>query len=315
MSKKPAAQAQTSSDILDLSILDTILNETQEFQYEKSPIEEAWIRNLKVYNVMPPNKPEKSMEGKIIYPPSSKEEIYWTEIEGSILAVRKYWDWFTPTKNFNEDWKVVQEYYSTNQLWIFETQWVKFKGFVWIEENKSYENQPVWIFTTRELMDIISDENSKFFKEWKTTVDWSEKYKESRISKKIVVYIKTANWIVALNPWASYWKYSNIKDWTLEFIKEECAKELKVLWKDFKKASLELCKVKWVVTKDWKYDVIKWQFEWFVDNSIIEDRELIKWLIDKNNEYNFKFNNTPVLKSWEMEKVLLETPQLENLPY
>jgi len=41
MSKKPAAQATTSSDILDLSILDTILSEAQEFQYEKPPIEEA----------------------------------------------------------------------------------------------------------------------------------------------------------------------------------------------------------------------------------------------------------------------------------
>lgn len=316
MSKKPAIQAQTSSDILDLnSIIDTILDETETPQYELSPIEEAWVRKLKCYNVMKPTKPVESLEWNIIYSPSSNEEVYWSEIEWSIIAVRKYWDWFVKTKHNTDEWKVIQEFYSTNQMWIFETEGIKFKWFCWDNETRSYSKTPIWVWNTKEFQNMINDEQWIYFKEWKTTVDWSEKYPESNISKKIVVYIKTDKWIFALNPWASYWKYNNVKEWTLEAVKQDCAKELKILWKDFKKASLDLCKVKWKVIKDWNYYIIKWIFDWFVDNSIAEDRWAIKSLIDENNSFEFKdlVLSQLSLSDW-MWTIFEEAPKLPE-PY
>jgi hypothetical protein len=50
MTKKTAVDATTSTA---LDFLDSVLEETPEIQYEQSPIQEAGIRSVKCYNVMP----------------------------------------------------------------------------------------------------------------------------------------------------------------------------------------------------------------------------------------------------------------------
>lgn len=315
MTKKTAVDATTSTA---LDFLDSVLEETPEIQYEQSPIQEAGIRSVKCYNVMPWQKSLKSLEWQLLYAPAKNEEVFWAEIEGSILAVRKSWDGYIDTNYINKEWKQVKEYYFTNQLGIYEANWVLFKWLEWNNTDQAYENRIIWTWPTTEFLSIITEPKSKFFKEMKKTIDWKTEYAESFIGKKITVYIKTDKWIIALNPWASYWKYNNVKEGTLEWIKWEAAKELKKIWKDFKKASLEICRVKWKIVKDWNYYIIKWELLWFIDESVMSDRLNMQKLIMDTNSYNFKHEwNIPLLgSSNDMEKALgLQEAKVEVLPF
>ena len=268
---------------------------------------------LKVYN--PPisgkdDSPESN--GKIfIWKPSEKIE-YWTEIEWTILYNTKSWCWWIP----NEFWG--KDVYWTDEVWMWDKA-IKLKGMKQLsEEPKDREEVVFGAWSIDNLYKLIQDQDGPFFRKMAESMD-GEKYPVSWLDKVNMLYIKT-EWgeTFRLNPKSSFWKYNNIKPWTIEQMKIDATNAYNA-WvaKSVKSVDLSHCKfkakVKQIEVMSKTFNVLDWQFDWFVQDNLLKDVEAVKWLVKDNNATNFE-GVTKVLPA-SAAALTLEAPKLDPIDW
>jgi len=322
MSKKQSGETTTTA-VTDLSFFDKRLQEAEVEGVIKTPLDDFGFKEIKVYNPKMWDKPDPDKVWKIFCDWVS----IGSEINCTILVVRKLWQGYVPNKFVNpKTWEKWKDYYCTNQMWVFEKSPCFFKWCVksqddW-EDVPTIKNVLIWSWTTDDLQKLLVDKWSPFYFKEQETLDKSSTYSVSRVNRDIVIYIKDDKWnYYYLDPKSSYWKYNNVKEWTIEYLKESAQKELKKQWKNYKSIDLSLCKVKAVV-KEYqsavKYWALHWTFEWFITEDNSADIDHTKKAINAYMDYLFPASliwNPVPLKLISDTSAKQEEVLLDKLPF
>ena len=276
---------------------------------------------LRVYNPQMNGKDEMpEANGKIyIGKPSEKIE-YWTEIKGTILEVKKSFCGYIP----NEYWG--KDVWYTNEVWVWDKS-IKLKGVKQNSEDpKDREELFVGVWSMDNFYSLIQDKEWPFFRKMAEAMDWSQ-YPVSWLDKVIMLYIKTDGWeVFRLNPKSSFWKWNNIKPWTIEQLKIDATNAYnKATGKTVKSIDLSHVKfkatVKQIEVMNKTFNVLDWSFDWFVEENLLKEAETVKKLITENNEANFPGTMGALPASaWDMsmkpkEIAAPEAPDVESLPF
>lgn len=188
----------------------------------------------------------------------------------SILLVRKSFYWFVPNVLWSKDM------YWSNQMWIFDKWPAVLQGFKKTEEkNENWEMETIktheifWPLTVEKMKEFLTEKDWQFFDQMKTPMDWSKPYATSHVSNHYHVYFQeeTTKEIFEIDPKASYGKWKDIEEWTLEDVKtkwKELAKEAWLSWFDISMLKVELSCV-----DGWNFFRLNWNVAWFIseDNS------------------------------------------------
>ena len=282
-------------------------------EYEANPLEEAGYRPLKVYNVMPWQKQDPAFKGKFLIWKTMDENVYWEEITWTILLVRKYWDWWTDWEWVDDNWRPKQDYYFTNEL----DQWAKWP--IVFSAIKDWKKEFLWGWTIDSFYTLITDKDSVYY-EQKKKVDWTI-YDGSWIGKHMKLYMKDEQGdIFMIDPKSSWGNYMDVQEWTLEHVKWEAVKMLKRMGKTYKGwVELSLCKVRWRVESAGQYYTIKWEFLWFVEKNLIDEKEAVALNSLTFNDYLFPkdfVKQTPLI-GWAKDEIVKEAEEIfkeDDLP-
>jgi hypothetical protein len=313
MSKKEAQKTEVATLTVPQHVQDNV-DSAQSWTQMYGDVTELRVYNPEIWKEADPDKVGKIFIGK----PSEWIE-FWDSIEGTILHVKKSWAWWVP----NEYWG--KDTYYTNELWVWDKavklKWIKQTG----ESPSDREEVFIWTGSIENFYKLIQDEAGPFFRKTAEAMDGSM-YPVSWLDRVNMLYIRTEKGeTFRLNPKSSFWKWNNVKPWTIEQLKVDATNEYNMATKkNVKTVDLSVVKFKatvWTTEVMWKiFYVLKWEFKGFTENDLLKEAQEVKKLIESNNTENFpKTLDTLPSKAADMKmipaKVALADPELEATPF